>query len=244
VSCTAVASEGGLGGPALTATPVTLGPAPSGVPIVTVRVTPSGLDCVPANGLPFGLVGAITSRWWIGDEQPIERDGNSLEAATLGDCDRVRCQVSYLGKSSNIAESVLGARSKVRRSGLLEEVRQKLTRIHAPLEQERRERMHRELLGSKRRRFDPDPRQKLGELLRLWSDNEAVVNFVRGEGVAKGVRHMELRMRYCRERYKDGSVLIDWMDGVQIPSDKLTKLATREEHEIFTRDITGHSLLD
>jgi hypothetical protein len=87
-------------------------------------------------------------------------------------------------------------------------------------------------------------RQKLSELPRLWSDNEAVVNFVRGEGVAKGVRHMELRMWYCRERYKDGSVLIDWMDGVQIPSDKLTKLATREEHEIFTRDIMGHSLLD
>ena len=86
--------------------------------------------------------------------------------------------------------------------------------------------------------------QKLSELPRLWSDNEAVVNFVRGEGVAKGVRHMELRMWYCRERYKDGSVLIDWMDGVQIPSDKLTKLATREEHEIFTRDIMGHSLLD
>ena len=87
-------------------------------------------------------------------------------------------------------------------------------------------------------------RQKISELPRLWSDNEAVVNFVKGEGVAKGVRHMELRMWYCRERYKDGTVLIDWMEGVQIPSDKLTKLATREEHVIFTSDIMGHKLLE
>ena len=64
-------------------------------------------------------------------------------------------------------------------------------------------------------------RQKLSELPRLWSDDEAVVNFVRGEGVAKGVRHMELRMWYVRERYKDGSVLIDWMEGEQVPSDKI-----------------------
>ena len=51
-------------------------------------------------------------------------------------------------------------------------------------------------------------------------------------------------MWYCRERYKDGTVLIDWMKGVQIPSDKLTKLATREDHVIFTKDIMGHKLLE
>ena len=87
-------------------------------------------------------------------------------------------------------------------------------------------------------------RQNISELPRLWYDNEAVVKFVRGEGIAKGVRHMELRMWYCRKRYKDGTVLIDWMEGEQIPSDKLTKLATREEHVVFTRDIMGHKLLE
>ena len=77
----------------------------------------------------------------------------------------------------------------------------------------------------------------------LWSDNLAMVNFVKGEGVAKGIRHVELRMWYVRERYKDGSVVIDWVSGAEIPADKLTKLGSREDHEKFTYDIMGHGLL-
>jgi len=84
---------------------------------------------------------------------------------------------------------------------------------------------------------------ELGKVPRLWSDNLAMIRFVQGEGVAKGVRHVELRMWYVRERYKDGTVIIDWMTGKEIPADKLTKLGTREEHEAFTRDIMGHALL-
>ena len=78
----------------------------------------------------------------------------------------------------------------------------------------------------------------------MWSDNKAMVNFIHGEGVAKGVRHMELRMWYVRERYKEGNVVVDWMTGEEIPADKLTKLGTRETHEKFTRDVLGLSLLD
>ena len=79
---------------------------------------------------------------------------------------------------------------------------------------------------------------------KLWSDNKAMVNFIHGEGVAKGVRHMELRMWYVRERYKQGNVVIDWMLGDVMPADKLTKLGSREDHEKFTRDIMGLSLLE
>ena len=87
-------------------------------------------------------------------------------------------------------------------------------------------------------------RQRLKNLPKVWSDNLAMVRFVHGEGVAKGVRHMELRMWYVRERYKKGDVLVEWMTGKKIPADKLTKLGTREEHEVFTRDIMGLSLLE
>ena len=84
----------------------------------------------------------------------------------------------------------------------------------------------------------------MSSLPHLWSDNKAMVNFIHGEGVAKGVRHMELRMWYVRERYKQGNVVIDWMLGEKMPADKLTKLGSREEHEFFTRDIMGLGLLD
>ena len=55
---------------------------------------------------------------------------------------------------------------------------------------------------------------------------------------------MELRMWYVRERYKQGNVLVDWLPGKKIPADKLTKLGTREEHEVFTHAIMGLGLLE
>ena len=50
--------------------------------------------------------------------------------------------------------------------------------------------------------------KNISSLPHLWCDNKAMVNFINGEGAAKGVRHMELRMWYVRERYKQGNVVI------------------------------------
>jgi hypothetical protein len=77
----------------------------------------------------------------------------------------------------------------------------------------------------------------------LYSDNEAMVNFVRGQGVAKGVRHIELRMWYTREQFKLGKFCFDYMPGKELPADKLTKLASREGHETFRHHILDLGLL-
>jgi hypothetical protein len=78
----------------------------------------------------------------------------------------------------------------------------------------------------------------------VYSDNEAMIEFVHGRGVAKGVRHMELRMWYIREKYSQGCVNLMYMEGVKIPADKLTKLGNRSSHEQFRSDIMGLCLLD
>jgi hypothetical protein len=77
----------------------------------------------------------------------------------------------------------------------------------------------------------------------LYSDNEAMINFVKGDGVAKGVRHMELRMWYTREQYKMGGISLIHMPGCIIPSDKFTKLANKIEHIQFRYNIQGLALL-
>ncbi len=77
----------------------------------------------------------------------------------------------------------------------------------------------------------------------VYSDNEAMVNFVKGQGVAKGVRHMQLRMWYTREVYQEGRLLLAWMSGKQILADHLTKLATAVDHRIFAENIMGLKLL-
>ena len=83
-----------------------------------------------------------------------------------------------------------------------------------------------------------------GESALLYNDNKSTIDFVHGEGVAKGVRHMELRMWYSREEYRKGKVVLDYMPGVEIPSDKLTKLGNVTEHKVFVRDILGLNLIN
>lgn len=77
----------------------------------------------------------------------------------------------------------------------------------------------------------------------LYCDNEAMINFVKGEGVAKGVRHMEVRMWYTREQYQMGNVDVVWKSGKTLVADKLTKLANRLDQQEFMHDVQGLSLL-
>ena len=77
----------------------------------------------------------------------------------------------------------------------------------------------------------------------LESHNLAMINFVKGEGVAKGVRHMELRMYYVREQYSQGFYELIHTKCTEIAADKLTKLGSRKDHRIFMENIQGLRLL-
>ena len=78
----------------------------------------------------------------------------------------------------------------------------------------------------------------------LYSDNQAMIEFIKGNGVAKGVRHMELRMWYLRDKVKRGSTDIKYAKGSTLSADKLTKLGNNVSHFNFTVDIMGLKLLD
>lgn len=77
----------------------------------------------------------------------------------------------------------------------------------------------------------------------VYTDNEAMLKFVKGEGSARGVRHMAMRMWYAREEFAKQNVEGVHMPGVEIPTDKLTKLGNVEEHRVFTRKIQGLDLV-
>jgi hypothetical protein len=78
---------------------------------------------------------------------------------------------------------------------------------------------------------------------QLYSDNLAMIKFVKGEGVAKGVRHMQMRLWYTREEYCKGTVELAHMPGVDIPTDKMTKLGNVFEHRQFTRRVQGLDMI-
>lgn len=50
-------------------------------------------------------------------------------------------------------------------------------------------------------------------------------------------------MWYLREKYKQGNVVVDYMAGVSIPADKLTKLGNRGSHAQFRSEILGLGLM-
>ena len=77
----------------------------------------------------------------------------------------------------------------------------------------------------------------------LYGDNMAVVDFVDGRGSAKGVRHMALRLWYCREQTLLQNVDVDHMDGDKILADKLIKRGSVDDHSTFVIDILGLALL-
>ena len=57
---------------------------------------------------------------------------------------------------------------------------------------------------------------------RVRQDNEAMINFVKGNSMVKGARHMELRMYYSREEYQKGRVQMEQQLGKLLTADKLT----------------------
>ena len=78
---------------------------------------------------------------------------------------------------------------------------------------------------------------------RVRQDNEAMINFVKGQSGSKDTRHMELRMFYTREEYYKGRMQLEHRSGKLLTADKLTKLGNVEEHRRFAADIQGLTLL-
>lgn len=79
--------------------------------------------------------------------------------------------------------------------------------------------------------------------IKSWNDNLPVINFVKGNGVVKGVRHMERRMWYTREQFSKGTIAFGYVGTNENTSDKLTKLGTVNDHRNFVTDIMGLLLL-
>ena len=78
-----------------------------------------------------------------------------------------------------------------------------------------------------------------GGIVNLHNDNMAMVKFVQGEGVAKGIRHVELRMYYLREKYLEGNVVLHYMEGKNLPVDQMTKIGSHNQFYKFREDVLG-----
>jgi hypothetical protein len=84
--------------------------------------------------------------------------------------------------------------------------------------------------------------EKYNQKGQSYSDNEAMINFIKGDAITKGIRHMELRLWYTRDEYKKGKFFLDHMPGADIPADPCTKPTCITAHRKHTIDIMGLGL--
>ena len=77
----------------------------------------------------------------------------------------------------------------------------------------------------------------------LYNDNLALIKFINGEGTAKGIRHVELRMYYVREKYLEGNIALQYMSGETLPVDQMTKIGSKAKFLNFRDKIMGLGLL-
>ena len=74
----------------------------------------------------------------------------------------------------------------------------------------------------------------------VYGDNRAMIDFVKEDGEAKGIRHIELKMYYVREEFRKGRFDLEFMSGVRIPADLLTKVGSSKDFGVFREYILGN----
>ena len=77
----------------------------------------------------------------------------------------------------------------------------------------------------------------------IFADNLAVNNFVKGEGVANGVKHMVLRLWFVRDNFEENNVNLVHIASELNHADKLTKVPDSINIFPFIENIMGLKLI-
>ena len=84
---------------------------------------------------------------------------------------------------------------------------------------------------------------QLQPITTIHCDNKALVEFIKGEGEPKGLKHIALRLWAAREEYSLGNLSLQHIPGIGMPADPLTKVKDIETFKQFREFLLGHLLL-
>jgi hypothetical protein len=73
----------------------------------------------------------------------------------------------------------------------------------------------------------------------ICADNEAMINFVKGEATIKAAKHMEIKMYHAKEEFHKGTYELEYVSGKVLPADVLTKICSNERFREFVGEIQG-----
>ena len=83
----------------------------------------------------------------------------------------------------------------------------------------------------------------LNPIAELYCDNLALVDFIKGNGEPKGLKHIALRLWAARDDYNYNQLKIQHLPGAEMPADALTKVKEENEFYKFREIVLGHALL-
>ncbi|KAI1509284.1 Reverse transcriptase domain protein [Pyrenophora tritici-repentis] len=68
---------------------------------------------------------------------------------------------------------------------------------------------------------------------KLYTDNQPALNMIRKDGHHERTKHIDAYFKYTKQQYKDGNLKLDYLPGVEMPADGLTKPLDKQEHAKF-----------
>jgi hypothetical protein len=68
---------------------------------------------------------------------------------------------------------------------------------------------------------------------QLYTDNKPALNMIQKDGHHKRTKHIDAYFKYTKQQYKDGTIKLDHLPGVDMPADGLTKPLDKYGHAKF-----------
>jgi hypothetical protein len=77
----------------------------------------------------------------------------------------------------------------------------------------------------------------------IYGDNEKCIEFVKRQVEGKNVRHANLRLWYLRQELGRAKVRYEWMSGLKLDVNAMTKPVSKDEMNRLRWNVLGHQLL-
>jgi hypothetical protein len=68
---------------------------------------------------------------------------------------------------------------------------------------------------------------------QLYTDNQPALNMIRKDGHHERTKHIDAYFKYTKQQYKDGTIKLDHLPGINMPADGLTKPLDKYKHAKF-----------
>lgn len=87
------------------------------------------------------------------------------------------------------------------------------------------------------KQLDEDLWRKPSEPIMIHCDNQGALQLAKNDGYHNRTRHIDIKHHFCREKLRDGQILIEHIGTKEMVADSLTKSVTKEKTQFCAREM-------